>query len=48
MTFLDWLLNEFDFNDFSKFQEIAYAYKLEPNRVTGITDKILLNNGAEK
>mgnify|MGYP003636407163 CR=1 FL=1 len=48
MSFVEFLLNDFSFNDFSKFQEIACAYKLDPKRVTGITDKILLENGAEK
>lgn len=44
LIFMDWLLNEFDFNDFAKFQQIAYAFKLKPERVTGITDKILIEN----
>ena len=48
MVFIEWLLKEFDFNEFSKFQEIAYAYKLDPKRVAGITDKILTKNGATK
>lgn len=48
MVFIDWMLKEFDFNDFSKFQEIAYAYSLKPKRLTGITDKILLENGSKK
>ena len=48
ITFINWLLNEFDFNEFTKFQEIAYAYKLDHKRVTGITDKILLENNAKK
>jgi len=48
MTFVDWLLNEFDFNEFSEFQEIAYAYKLDAKRIKGISDKILIENGATK
>jgi len=48
MSFVGFLLNEFSFNDFTKFQEIVCAYNLEPNRVTGITDKILIENGAKK
>lgn len=48
ITFIDWMLNEFDFNEFTKFQEIAYAYKLDHKRVTGITDKILLENNSKK
>ena len=48
MTFVDWLLKEFDFNQFSEFQEIAYAYKLDPKRIKGISDKILKDNGATK
>ena len=48
ITFVDWLLNEFDFNEFSEFQEIAYAYKLDAKRIKGISDKILIENGAKK
>jgi len=48
ITFVDWLLNEFDFNEFSEFQEIAYAYKLDAKRIKGISDKILIENGATK
>ena len=48
IIFVDWLLNEFDFNEFSEFQEIAYAYKLDAKRIKGISDKILIENGATK
>ena len=48
MIFIEWLLNEFDFNDFIKFQEIAYAFQLDPKRISGISDKILIENGAKK
>ena len=48
ITFVDWLLNEFDFNEFSEFQEIAFAYKLDAKRIKGISDKILIENGATK
>lgn len=44
IIFLDWMLKEFSFNDFTKFQEICYAFKIDPKRVTGITDKILTEN----
>lgn len=48
MEFVKWLLNKYDFNEFSKLQEVCLAYDLEPKKVTDITDKILLNNGAKE
>ena len=44
ITFIDYILNAFDFNDFCKMQEVCYAFKLDRQRVTGITDKILREN----
>ena len=40
-------LNEFDFNDFCKIQEVCKAYTLNKEEVTNVTDKILIDNGAE-
>ena len=48
LIFVNWLLKEFNFDEFSKFQEIVGAYKLSPKRITGISDKILIENGAKK
>jgi len=39
---------KFDFNDFSKIQEIFVAYQKDPNRLSRISDKILIENGAKK
>jgi len=47
ITFVNWLLNEFDFDDFTKFQEVAYSFKLDKYRICSISDKILKENGAK-
>jgi len=46
MEFISMLLNKFKFNDFSKMQEVAMAYGLDPDAVTKVSDKILFKNGA--
>lgn len=48
LEFIQWLLNKFDYNDFSKLQEVCAAYSLNPKELTKISDKILINNGSEK
>lgn len=48
ITFLDFLLNKYSFNDFVILQEICVAYDLDYNRLKGISDKILIENGAKK
>lgn len=47
IEFLKWLLNEFDFNDFSKIQEVCKAYTFDKEKLTSISDKILIENGSE-
>ena len=47
LEFVQWLLNKFDFNDFSKLQEVCVAYSLEPKKLTNVSDKILINSGAK-
>ena len=47
MEFISMLLSKFKFNDFSKMQEVAMAYGLDPDAVTKVSDKILLKNGAK-
>jgi hypothetical protein len=47
LEFVKWVLNEFDFNDFCKIQEVCKAYTLNKEEVTNVTDKILIDNGAE-
>lgn len=48
LEFVQWLLNKFDYNDFSKLQEVCAAYSLNPKELTEISDKILINNGSEQ
>jgi hypothetical protein len=48
MAFVNYLLNEFDFHEFCKMQEICMAYKFDSISVSKISDKILENNGAKK
>jgi hypothetical protein len=47
LEFVQWLLNKFDFNDFSKLQEVCVAYSLDPKELSDTSDKILFNNGAK-
>ena len=47
LEFLEWLLNEFDFNDFTKIQEVCLAYKLDGEKMRKVSDEIHINNGAE-
>ncbi len=47
-TFVKWLLKEYDFNDFCKLQEVCKAYTLDKETLTKVTDKILIDNGAEE
>ena len=47
LEFIDWLLNKFDFNDFSKLQEVCIAYSLNKEELTETSDRILKENGAK-
>lgn len=47
LEFVKWLLDEFDFNDFSKIQEVCIAYSKDRDRVTKVTDQVLIDDGAE-
>ena len=47
LVFIDEFL-KFDFNEFSKLQEVFVAYTKEPKRITSISDKILIKAGAKK
>jgi len=47
LEFIEFLLNKFTFNDFSKMQEVAVAYALDKEAITKVSDEILLKNGAE-
>ena len=47
LVFIDEFL-KFDFNEFSKLQEVFVAYTKDPKRITSISDKILIKAGAKK
>jgi hypothetical protein len=47
LVFIDEFL-KFDFNEFSKLQEVFVAYTKDPKRITSISDKILIKSGANK
>lgn len=47
LTFIDEFL-KFDFRDFTKLQEVFVAYTLDRDRLIGISDKILIKDGAKK
>ena len=47
LNFIDEFL-KFDFSDFTKLQEVFVAYTLDKKRLTSISDKILITNGADK
>ena len=48
ITFIDYLLNDFEFMDFTKIQELCLAFKFDPKRISGISNQILIKNGAKK
>ena len=48
MDFISFLLNDFDFNDFIKIQEVVAAYSMDRQKVTELTDNILKENGAKE
>jgi cysteinyl-tRNA synthetase len=47
LKFIDEFL-KFDFNEFSKLQEIFVAFTKDKKRLTSISDKILIKSGAKK
>jgi len=47
LTFIDEFL-KFDFQDFSKLQEVFVAYTKDKKRLTSISDRILIEDGAKK
>jgi predicted DNA-binding protein YlxM (UPF0122 family) len=44
LEFIGVLLNMFDFNDFSKMQEVAVAYSIDREAITKVSDEILTKN----
>ena len=47
LKFIDEFL-KFDFNEFSKLQEVFVAFTKDKKRLTSISDKILIKSGAKK
>ena len=47
LTFIEEFL-KFDFTKFSRLQQVFMAFNLDEKRLTGIADKILIENGGEK
>lgn len=48
MEFVNWILNKYDYNDFTKLQEVCVAYSLDKEKMTKASDEVLLTNGAER
>ena len=46
LEFVSWLLQKFTFNDFSKIQEVCVAYSLDKEKLSEVSDAILLKNGS--
>ena len=46
LEFVRWLLQKFTFNDFSKIQEVCVAYSLDKEKLSEVSDAILLENGS--
>lgn len=46
LEFVRWLLQKFTFNDFSKIQEVCVAYSLDKEKLSEVSDAILLKNGS--
>ena len=47
LEFIKWILNEFDFNDFTKIQEVCIAFSKDKVKLCKTSDEILTNNGAK-
>jgi len=47
LEFIKWILNEFDFNDFTKIQEVCIAFSKDKVKLCKTSDEILIKNGAK-
>ncbi len=47
LQFIKWILNEFDFNDFTKIQEVCIAFSKDKVKLCKTSDEILIKNGAK-
>ena len=48
LEFVGMLLKMFDFNDFSKMQEVAVAYSIDRDAIIKVSDEILTKNGTKQ
>jgi predicted DNA-binding protein YlxM (UPF0122 family) len=48
LEFVGMLLKMFDFNDFSKMQEVAVAYSIDREAIIKVSDEILTKNGTKQ
>ena len=48
LEFVGMLLKMFDFNDFSKMQEVAVAYSMDREAIINVSDEILTKNGTKQ
>jgi predicted DNA-binding protein YlxM (UPF0122 family) len=48
LEFVGMLLKIFDFNDFSKMQEVAVAYSIDREAIIKVSDEILTKNGTKQ
>ena len=48
LEFVGILLKMFDFNDFSKMQEVAVAYSIDRDAIIKVSDEILTKNGTKQ
>lgn len=48
MEFVDWVLNKFSYYEFLKVQEVCAAYSIDKEKLTKVSDEILIKNGAKK
>ena len=48
LYFVDWMIKKFTHGKYNKLQEICVSFSLDPYRLSRISDKILIDNGAKK
>ena len=48
LEFVGMILKMFDFNDFSKMQEVAVAYSIDREAIIKVSDEILTKNGTKQ
>lgn len=48
LAFFNWLLTTFDYSEVQKLKEVCVAFSLDEKRLTSISDRIHIQNGAKK